>query len=344
MQAGKENPAELFYLAAHALSPKLASGPSPSKNTLAPGLRASQVLRSLPATAHLYGGIASARLDGKYYPYGQERPSATTNGSEKFTGYFRDSETGLDYADQRYHFPGTGRFLTPDPYIASGGPRDPGSWNRYAYVQGDPINFHDPRGLAICTIQSVEGPISFECNVSASTPADGGPMPPVQEDPTEPPPLAGGPSAPKLAAAPGDVQQKFNMAWGNAFYEVGIEECAKDFGKTTDWLQNKLANADWIYGPMLNADGSPKLNMAQAEVSGNKVTIDNVTFAGAADTIGNWWGNSVDMPITGDQQRTFVVIHELAHLAGKDGSIDANDYNNDFSKKLLTDCMGIKLK
>ncbi len=102
MQAGKENPAELFYLAAHALSPKLASGPSPSKNTLAPGLRASQVLRSLPATAHLYGGIASARLDGKYYPYGQERPSATTNGSEKFATYFRDAETGLDYADQRY--------------------------------------------------------------------------------------------------------------------------------------------------------------------------------------------------------------------------------------------------
>ncbi len=56
---------------------------------------------------------------GHFYPYGQEKPSATTNGTEKFTGYFRDSETGFDYANQRHHNPGTGRFLTPDPYRAT---------------------------------------------------------------------------------------------------------------------------------------------------------------------------------------------------------------------------------
>ena len=50
---------------------------------------------------------------GKFFPYGVERPSATTNGTEKFTGYFRDNETGNDYADQRYMSAGTGRFLTP---------------------------------------------------------------------------------------------------------------------------------------------------------------------------------------------------------------------------------------
>ena len=149
MQAGKENPAELFYLAAFPRSQKLASGPNPSKNTLAPGLRAAQVLHSLPATAQLYGGIASARLDGKYYPYGQERPSATTNGTEKFTGYMRDAETGLDYADQRFHSPGTGRFLTSDLW-PSGAPNAvtlPDNWNRYGYVGGDPIDRTDPTGL-----------------------------------------------------------------------------------------------------------------------------------------------------------------------------------------------------
>lgn len=52
---------------------------------------------------------------GKFYPYGTERPSATGNDKEKFTGYFRDSATGLDYADQRYEQPGVGRFMTPDP-------------------------------------------------------------------------------------------------------------------------------------------------------------------------------------------------------------------------------------
>ena len=45
---------------------------------------------------------------GKFYPFGQEKPSATANDTEKFTGYFRDASTGLDYADQRYHQPGMG--------------------------------------------------------------------------------------------------------------------------------------------------------------------------------------------------------------------------------------------
>jgi RHS repeat-associated protein len=65
---------------------------------------------------------------GKFYPYGTERPSATQNDTEKFAGYFRDASTGLDYADQRYHQPGTGRFMTPDS-APSANPNDPGSWN-----------------------------------------------------------------------------------------------------------------------------------------------------------------------------------------------------------------------
>lgn len=51
------------------------------------------------------------------------------------------------------------------------------------------------------------------------------------------------------------------------------------------------------------------------------------------------------MPETGDDIRTWTVLHELAHLAGwTDALIDANQYNNQFSKELLTDCMGIQLK
>ena len=47
----------------------------------------------------------------------------------------------------RYYKPEWGRFTSPDPYQASGSPADPGSWNRYAYVGGDPVNFNDPLGL-----------------------------------------------------------------------------------------------------------------------------------------------------------------------------------------------------
>jgi RHS repeat-associated protein len=56
---------------------------------------------------------------------------------------------GQDYADQRYYNVGTGRFNVPDPSKGSS-PNDPTSWNKYAYVQGDPINFNDSSGLARC--------------------------------------------------------------------------------------------------------------------------------------------------------------------------------------------------
>ncbi|MBV8846570.1 MAG: RHS repeat-associated core domain-containing protein, partial [Bryobacterales bacterium] len=86
---------------------------------------------------------------GKFYPFGLER-SGTANGTEKFTGYFRDAETGLDYADQRYEQPGMGRFLTTDPSSGSGQAFDPGTWNLYAYVGGDPISRTDPTGQDYC--------------------------------------------------------------------------------------------------------------------------------------------------------------------------------------------------
>jgi RHS repeat-associated protein len=86
--------------------------------------------------------------NGKFYPYGIERPSASANDTEKFATYTRDSATGLDYAVNRYEQPGYGRFLSPDPYKASAGAGDPGSWNRYAYTRGDPVNRTDQSGRA----------------------------------------------------------------------------------------------------------------------------------------------------------------------------------------------------
>jgi RHS repeat-associated protein len=68
-----------------------------------------------------------------------------------FATYWQDSVSGLDYAHNRYYTSAYGRFMTPDPYQASGGPQDPGSWNRYAYTRGDPANRRDPLGLADCT-------------------------------------------------------------------------------------------------------------------------------------------------------------------------------------------------
>ena len=110
------------------------------------------------------GWVYSNRLGsiGTFFPYGQERPSATTNNTEKFTGYFRDAETGNDYAVNRYESAGTGRFLTPD----QGGrpkPSHPSSWNKYAYAEGDPANGVDPTGqFAVAPGQPGAPTCSFE--------------------------------------------------------------------------------------------------------------------------------------------------------------------------------------
>ena len=98
--------------------------------------------------------LGSVRVNGNrerfnYYPYGTEIGTESTEHRVKFGTYFRDS-AGVGYANQRYYGVGSGRFNTPDPYSAGGGPSDrsdPGSWNLYAYAQGDPINFNDPHGL-----------------------------------------------------------------------------------------------------------------------------------------------------------------------------------------------------
>ncbi len=89
---------------------------------------------------------------GKYFPYGEAR-SGSQPDQVDFATYTRDSVTGMDYADQRYYASTWGRFLTPDPYRATGtsssDAKTPQSWNRYGYVIGDPVNAYDPTGLII---------------------------------------------------------------------------------------------------------------------------------------------------------------------------------------------------
>jgi len=47
----------------------------------------------------------------------------------------------------RYYNSIWGRFLSPDPSWSSANPGNPQSWNRYAYVLGDPISRRDRSGL-----------------------------------------------------------------------------------------------------------------------------------------------------------------------------------------------------
>ena len=88
--------------------------------------------------------VSTVELD----PWGGEtnRSSNEAFQPKKFTSYERD-ENGSDEAMHRRYNRWWGRFEQPDPYDGSYSLADPQSFNRYSYVQNDPVNFVDPLGL-----------------------------------------------------------------------------------------------------------------------------------------------------------------------------------------------------
>ncbi|HYC58151.1 MAG TPA: RHS repeat-associated core domain-containing protein [Thermoanaerobaculia bacterium] len=73
----------------------------------------------------------------------------------KFTGHERDltgadfNGPALDYMHARYYSPALGRFLSVDPqFDLEEMLHNPQMWNRYTYVQNNPVRFVDPDGRA----------------------------------------------------------------------------------------------------------------------------------------------------------------------------------------------------
>lgn len=115
-------------------------------------------LGSTRAVSRQDGGVVS-RHD--YLPFGEEvdgvkLPNTGREGfasynyggtRQKFTGYERDAETNLDYAQARYFSPVQARFTSVDPLLDSARSANPQTWNRYAYVSNNPLASTDPTGM-----------------------------------------------------------------------------------------------------------------------------------------------------------------------------------------------------
>jgi len=115
-------------------------------------------------------GAVTSRHD--YHPFGEEiaaTGSRSTSGyvgdavRKQFTGYERDTETGLDFAQARTYGKNLGRYYSVDPYKIVAEVQQqkdakkakkmldryiskPTRWNRYIYVQNNPLIFVDPSG------------------------------------------------------------------------------------------------------------------------------------------------------------------------------------------------------
>ena len=94
-------------------------------------------------------GDMPPQKESDYYPYGGEIPvSGSDSNHYKFTGKERDAESGLDNFGARHFASVMGRFMSPDAksmtyrHVAF-----PQKWNKYAYVQNNPLVRIDPNGL-----------------------------------------------------------------------------------------------------------------------------------------------------------------------------------------------------
>lgn len=85
----------------------------------------------------------------KYDAFGDLRSAnETVSNNIRFTGEFQDAND-LIYLRARYYDPGDGRFLSQDSFL--GDYNDPGTLNRYAYADNNPVLYVDPSGhVSVC--------------------------------------------------------------------------------------------------------------------------------------------------------------------------------------------------
>lgn len=304
-------------------------------------------------------------------PNGEGKGGNNPADTWSYATYWRDSATGLDYANNRYYSNAYGRFMTPDPYLAGGAqkgsvnnPGDPGSWNRYAYTRGDPVNRADPAGT--CDLQiSFWGDDTFYTNCDPSLGADMNPAAYAQCMATlgcyTPLPGGGNPSAavhltPLIAPGTTQNQQQaldtgIDSAWAHIISNPG---CAAFLtGNSALYnvqllqLAGTLDNTTYTFAALTGQDSNAAATTN--EIGGNQVTI-NTSSLGAFFTSPNGNGSvTVFGPNSQGQTTPFtfnsivtldaaILLHELGHetgVLGPDGAAAQNGLNQ---AKVLSNC------
>jgi RHS repeat-associated protein len=104
----------------------------------------------------IFVGASSGAIAAGNLPANDKQPVG-------FTGYIKDSESGLYYANARYYDPPTGRFLTEDP--EPGRDLQPPSLHRYLYAYANPTTYTDVTGRESACFSNGVG-----CGLAPETP------------------------------------------------------------------------------------------------------------------------------------------------------------------------------
>jgi RHS repeat-associated protein len=150
IKKGGAQPTVFVYDARGKLIAEYSNEPTPSGTTYI----TADILNSPRVLTNQNGDVISRR---DFMPFG-ESIAASRSSNQKygvadglrksFTGYERDDESQLDFAEARYYNPLHGRFTTVDPLLASGASINPQAFNRYAYSGNNPTFRTDPNGEA----------------------------------------------------------------------------------------------------------------------------------------------------------------------------------------------------
>ena len=98
----------------------------------------------MPFGEELGAGVGARAANQQYSVVGSD------NIRQRFTGYEKDDESGLDFAEARMYKNKHGRFTAVDPLLASANGANPQTFNRYIYTGNNPVNHTDPSGLNWC--------------------------------------------------------------------------------------------------------------------------------------------------------------------------------------------------
>ena len=143
----------IFIYSAGKLIAEYSTAPPPEHPTTS--YTATDLLGSPRVITNSVGEVVSRR---DFMPFGEQAPNDASyrttslyavgdNIRQKFTGYQKDDETQLDFAEARMYENRHGRFTAVDPLLASGKSASPQTFNRYVYVLNNPLVLTDPHGL-----------------------------------------------------------------------------------------------------------------------------------------------------------------------------------------------------
>ncbi|MFY9553733.1 MAG: RHS repeat-associated core domain-containing protein [Blastocatellia bacterium] len=292
-----------------------------------------------------------------HLPFGEDFAVTGTQETHHFTSYERDVESGVDYAVNRMYALKVGRFQQADPYKGSAYAADAQSWNRYSYVQNNPIDTRDPLGLfpiltpyipvflrpEYINVSAGDGSGGFDMgggiNLEQESPVAGT----VPSGPTPPPPLPR-PSLPR--GTPQDVVNAFNAAFDNLEQRLrNNPRCAALFGGLDNAIRT-LGATNYRYLPL----GAPRYDQGTGEyiVTGAQTNGPDSVFV---NSLGPFINQTLNVPGHGDRVFDFgtglrgadfaalILLHELGHQVGIFGPDRSNQARNrSHTDQVLREC------